>query len=100
MIDDFSRSQNANNLAFYAAYLPITVESNLRPITQSSPVIFQNCIDMIPSSIESNFGQIYAKCKSEVEEKPTTTTATTQAPTTEDPENGSGSELFDSYILV
>jgi hypothetical protein len=99
----FPPTQNANNLAFYAAYLPITVESNLRPITQSSPVIFQNCISLIPTSLDSRFGQIYDKCKAEVEETTTTTpttTTTTPEPTTEEPEFGSGLELSESYILV
>lgn len=95
--------QNANNLAYYAAYLPLTVESNLRPITENTPVIFQNCINMIPTKEESKFDEIYSRCKEEIETKPTTTTTTPEPTTeiaTEDPEEGSGFELSESYILV
>lgn len=98
--DDFFSFQNANNLAFYSSYLPITVESNLQPITQNTPAIFQNCVGMVPASIENKFGEVYAKCKAETEQDKPTTTTTEVTTTTEDPEDGSGSELTDSYILV
>lgn len=65
--------QNVNNLAFYSAYLPVTVESNLRPLTQGSPLIFQNCISFISSSTVGKFDEIYEKCLAEVGEGATTT---------------------------
>lgn len=119
--------QNANNLAFYSAYLPITVESNLRPIVQGPPIIFQNCVRLIPTASLTKFDDVFAKCKAEVEDKtttptvdPTTTTRTTTTTTVEpfestteeqttpdtettpeESEYGSGqSELYDSYIQL
>lgn len=56
---------------------------------------------MIPTKEESKFDEIYSRCKDETETKPTPTTPeTTTEMTTEEPEDGSGFELSDSYILV
>lgn len=91
--------QNVNNLAYYAAYLPVTVESNLRPITQSTPVIFQNCVNTI-SSGSDKFDEILERCKNENVEIPTVSLEPGEEPTTQNPEEGSGFELSQSYILA
>lgn len=81
----FVSPQNANNLAFYSAYLPVTVESNLRPVVQSSPIIFRNCLGLIPSRSVSGFDDVYNNCKAEVDGAVTSTTenATTTEEVTE-----------------
>jgi hypothetical protein len=54
---------------------------------------------MIPSSVDDRFNEIYEKCKGEAEERTTTAAPVTES-TTEEPEEGSGFELSQSYILV
>ncbi|KAG5683132.1 hypothetical protein PVAND_012432 [Polypedilum vanderplanki] len=81
---------NANNLQFYAMYLPLTVETNLRPIVQSPPIIFRNCINILKVVADDHVGQfneVYEKCKSSnlneiVTENPTTITETEATTTT------------------
>lgn len=60
-------------------------------------MIFHNCISMIPSSVENKFYDLYEKCKGEAGGQTTTTPEPT---TTEDPEEGSGYELSQSFIRV
>lgn len=75
--------QNANNLQFYAMYLPMTVENYLRPVVGSPPLIFQSCIRGIQGSRNYEFfDTVYDKC-SDAHAR-TTTPEPITTPTTED----------------
>jgi hypothetical protein len=66
-------------------YLPLTVENNLKPIVQSPPLIFKNCINIIKVVAVENvdkFDEAYERCSNEAVEVVTTTT---EAETTTEP---------------
>lgn len=64
-------------------YLPLTVQTNLRPIVQSPPLIFRNCIGVVKTNINNyeSFREIYEKC-SKTSDEGRTEAPTTEAPTT------------------
>lgn len=97
-------------MPFYASYLPIVVQANLRPVVESSPAIFQNCINTIQTdSIAIKFDEIYKRCHPS-EQTTTTTTTTTKSttpvesstitPDSDDDASGNFDELSHSYFLV
>lgn len=72
--------QNANNLQFYAMYLPMTVENYLRPVVGSPPLIFQSCIRGIQGSRNYEFfDTVYDKCSDAHARTTTPDTITTPA---------------------
>ena len=47
--------QSIGNLPFYSSYLPETVEANLKPIVESSPLIFAHCVNgIVPQNKQFN----------------------------------------------
>ncbi|CAO1384192.1 unnamed protein product [Diamesa serratosioi] len=55
------------NLPFYASYLPSTVEANLKPIVESSPMIFDKCFNNIEAYFQEYrqsdaFVNLYENC--------------------------------------
>lgn len=97
-------------MPFYASYLPTVVQANLRPIVQSSPMIFENCINTIPTNnVAEKFDEIYERCRP-VEDTTTTTTTTPVDSTTVEPDDDASGNFEDelatnlggqnSYFLV
>lgn len=58
-------------LPFYSRYLAETVEANLKPIVESSPMIFEFCINNIVAE-NQKFNVLFNNCSSE--ERPFTYT--------------------------
>lgn len=80
-------------------YLPLTVQTNLRPIVQSPPLIFQNCIGVIKANNNNyeSFKDIYEECRDSSIEgttKPPITEATTEPIETE------STTSFNNYTTI
>lgn len=74
----------------------MVVESNLRPITLSTPAIFESCVNTIPvTAVAARFGEIYERCHPTEQE-----TTTTAEPDDGDDASGNFDELSHSYIMV
>lgn len=51
-------------LPFYSRYLAETVEANLKPIVESSPMIFEFCINNVVAE-NRKFNALFNNCSSE-----------------------------------
>ncbi|CAO1405747.1 unnamed protein product [Diamesa hyperborea] len=70
-------------LPFYSRYLAETVEANLKPIVESSPMIFEFCINNIVAE-NKKFNALFNNCSNEASPlTPTTPNYTTSTPSYE-----------------
>lgn len=73
--------QSIGNLPFYSGYLAQTVEENLKPIVQVSPMIFEHCVNSIAPQ-NKQFNVLLDNCSGIVRPSPTESETTTPNYTT------------------